>query len=229
MFEEELPADNPGLQCSALKAETDGGTSGFTTDKSAEEAMCPVPRVENVNVLLSTVRGTFKALSLFPDRLLLAAKQLFGAIWSPLVVDVTGTLETIIGVVFNDSSGFVFVPSVLDVNPGLPMLWMLVLEEVQDKVPKLGTTFNACVPAEEMLTSEVDVSFGMISAELLMNMTRDPGTVQVAVVVVVTFEGIFGEGVTRKTFWKVDWSGVVLPGGALFCGGFVPHLATIFC
>lgn len=190
--------------------------------------MWPVPRVENVSVLPSTVRGTFKALSVFPDRLLLATKQLFGPIWSPPVSDVAGTLETITGVVFIEASGFLFVQSILDVNPETPMLWMLVPEEVQDKVPKLGTTFSAGVLVEEMLTSEVDVSFGMISAELLMNMTRDPGTVHVAVEV-VTFEGIFGEGVTRKTFWKVDWSGVVLPGGALFCGGFVPHLETVFC
>lgn len=166
--------------------------------------MWPVPRVENVSVLPLTVRDNFEALSVFPDRLLLATKQLFGPIWSPLVVEVAGTLETITGVFFIEASGFLFVPSILDVNPGTPMLWMLEPEEVQDKVaPRLGMTFNAGILAEEMLISEVEVSFGMVSAELLMNMTRDPGTVQVAVVV-VTFEGIFGEGVTRKIFWRVD-------------------------
>lgn len=184
--------------------------------------MWPVPRVENVSVLPSRVPGTFRELPVFPDGLLLATKQLFWPICSPLEVDIAGTLETITEASVADGI-FLFVPSILDINPGTPMLWMLP-EEVQDKVvPNLGTTFIAGVLVEEMLTSEADASFGMVSAELLMNMTRDPGKVQVAEVVVVTFvvgEGIFGEGETRKTFWKADCSGVLLPGRGLFCGGF---------
>lgn len=107
------------------------------------------------------------------------------------------------------------------------MLWMLVPEEVQDKVvPNLGMTFNAGVLVEDMLMSEDDSSFGAVSAELLINMTLDPGKEQVAVVA-LTFdagEGIFGEGETRKTFWKA----VLLPGRGLFCRGFVPHSETVF-
>ncbi len=68
--------------------------------------MWPVPRVENVSVLPLTVRDTFEVLLVFPDRLLLATKQFFGPIWSPLVVEAAGTLETITGVFFVEASVF---------------------------------------------------------------------------------------------------------------------------
>lgn len=188
--------------------------------------MWPVPKVVNVSILPSAVPGTFRDLSVFPD--VLATKLLFGTTCNPLEVDSENTLETTTGVLFIEASGVLFAPSILDVNPGTPMFKTFVPEEVLDKVvPNLGMIFIPGVLTEEILTSEVATPFGMASAELLINITCDAVLVQVAVVL-VGIDTPEDEGLTRKTFWKVVWAGVLLSGRVLLCGVFIPHLETTF-
>lgn len=188
--------------------------------------MWPVPKDENVSILLSAAPGTFRDLSVFPD--VLATKLLFGTICNPLEADAEDTLETNTGVLFIEASGVLFAPSILDVNPGTPMFTTFVPEEVLDEVvPNLGMIFIGGVLTEELLTSEVATAFGMVSAELLINITCGAGLEQVAVVT-VGIDAAEGEGLTRKTFWKVVWAEGLLSRRVLFCGVFNPDLETTF-